>query len=509
MTLYPETFDPTTQTPFLNRLSRESLLSLPRSVQRPGFNPAALRTGILHLGCGSFHRGHQAPATQAAIEAEGKAGLRWGIASVSMRQSSIADALNEQQCLYTMLERGERGSKARVIGSIREAIFAQNEDVAVFHRMADPAIEIVTLTVTAAGYHLEPATGHLDLTHPDVAHDLRHAASPITAVGTLVRGLAECRSKGTRPPVIMSCDNLENNGSTLRQAVLDFASASDDALSKWIEGNVQFPNSMVDRIVPATTDEDLEEAVRLLGGVHDAVPVPAEPWMRWVIEDFEGDRPLWGAGGAEFVQDVRPYEISKLRMLNGAHMFLAYVGMLHDKMTIAEAAADPLLGELAERFILEEQGATVPLSESARQKYTANLMQRFRNPGIVHGMDRIGRNGSTKMSTRVLEPMRQNLEEGRDVQGAVLLIASWIRWFALHDQDALGFDVVDPRAETLHRLYQEKRHSYIAQAEAFLSMEEVFGQPLPQHDQVVKDVADVLHQLSRKPVKQVLADSLS
>ncbi|MFT4114030.1 mannitol dehydrogenase family protein [Silvibacterium sp.] len=460
------------------------------------------------MGCGSFHRAHQVLATQAAIETQGKDGLRWGIASVSMRRRELPDTLNRQNGLYTVLERSAHGTAALIAGALREAVYAPEDGRGVYRRIADPETSLVTLTITATGYHLDPASGQLDLQNPAILHDLKRPQLPTTAVGLLVQGLEEKRKDGGTPPVILCCDNLTNNGDTLRQTVLDFASVLDHSLSEWIARNVRFPNSMVDRIVPMTKPEDIAEACRLLGGFEDRAPVPTEPSTQWVIEEFEGDRPAWEAGGAEFVTDVRPFEASKLRMLNGVHMFLAYVGALDGKRTISEAAEDPIIGSLAEAFMLREQGAGVPLSASFKERYAASLMARFRNPGIVHMLSRIARNGSTKMSARILEPMRENLLAGRDVHGAILLIASWIRWFALHDQEIDGIHIVDPRAEMLHRLYRIHRGSYEAQAEAFLGEAEIFGPPLPDHQRIVREVAQMLHRLSHEPVGQVLQEAL-
>ncbi|MDE1176376.1 MAG: mannitol dehydrogenase family protein [Edaphobacter sp.] len=488
------------------QLSHGELGRLPAGLRRPGFDPADLKTGVLHLGCGNFHRAHQAVATQAAIEAEGRAGLRWGIASVSMRSPEVAQILTRQNGLYTVLQCDSTETEPMVVGSIVEAVFSPNDSRGLAARMANPDIALVTLTVTADGYHLEPSTCQLISDHPHIIQDLSHLSRPKTAVGALVSGLALIRERGGKPPVILSCDNLSANGSTLRQAVLDFASLVDDRLSAWIAGNVSFPNTMVDRIVPMTKAEDIAEAQELLGGMLDEAPVPTEPWFQWVIEDFDGPRPLWEAGGARFVTDVAPFELAKLRMLNGTHMLLAYVGALAGKNTVAEAAGDRTIGTLALRFMQKEQAAHVPFPSVTLDQYAKDLMQRFRNPAIVHMIERIGRNGSGKIATRVLEPMRQNLEAGIPVQGAMLLIASWIRWFALHEQDELDVQLVDPRADELRRICREASEDFRAQAEAFLSMEEIFGPPLPDHDRIVAEIGDLMRRLAHEPVAEVLAD---
>ena len=486
------------------QLSRQTLSRLPAGVHVPDFDPTRLKPGIVHLGCGNFHRAHQVAATQAAIEQMGHAGEDWGIVSASMRKPELAQTLTAQDNLYTLLTRAPDSTQASVMAAITQTVFARAEGETLAARIAAPLTRIVTLTVTASGYYLT-AEGRLDPRSKAIVTDLK-ASRPRTAVGILARGLELVRARGGVPPVILCCDNVNENGATLRQAVMDFAALrGDDKLAAWIGQNVQFPDSMVDRIVPTTTENDLQDAERLLGGLDDAAPVSAEPWFRWIISNFDGPRPLWEAyEGTRFVEDVGVFERAKLQMLNGAHMLLAYAGGLAGLDTVAQAASDPALGGLVERFMRDEQTAGIDLTNARLDTYAEDLMTRFRNPTIVHEALRIGRNGSAKMAGRVLRPMRENLEAGRPVGGAHLLIASWIHWFTEHDQGVPDRKLADPRAETLREICARTRGNPQAKAQEFRGMENVFGAPLPDHEAQVAAIAGLLQRFETQGVPAVL-----
>jgi fructuronate reductase len=341
------------------RLSVERLDCIADGVQRPAFNPASLRPGILHLGCGSFHRAHQAFLTQRAIEAEHRAGHGgdgstadgWGIVAASLVTPHAVRALAEQDGLYTVLERGPDETHASVIGVICGTIYGPDDPTLLQQVFADPAIRIVTATITGAGFCADVATGRLDARLPVVQDDLRRRR-PRTAIGILVDGLQQRRARGAAPPVVISCDNLPANGRVLRQVCIDFAALQDDRLADWIARHVQFPGTMVDRIVTAATSRDLERAASALGLV-DAMPVCAEPFYQWVIEQFEGPRPRWDAAGAEYVADVTAWEASKLRLLNGGHLAMACLGRLAGCATVADAMEVPGFNAFALRFMLE------------------------------------------------------------------------------------------------------------------------------------------------------------
>ena len=465
----------------LPRLSLKTLDRVPSRIRRPAFDVAAVRPGILHLGCGAFHRAHQAVFTQRAIEAEGTGRpSRWGIIGASLVRPRMRDALTPQDGLYTVLERGRDGVRAELIGAVRQVIFGPDDPAALPAYIADPAISIVTLTVTPSGYCLDGATGRLCPSNPQIQSDLARRV-PRSALGVLVNGLDQVRRAGRRPPVIMSCDNLPANGRTLRQATIDHAGLYDDALSNWIAGSVQFPCSMVDRIVPTSTETDEADAAEMLGLV-DRAPLSAEPFRQWVIEDFEGPRPLWEAAGAEFVADVTPWETAKLRLLNGTHMAIAYLGALAGLDTVSAVVKEPLFASYALRFMLQEQMPTLPPSGLDIVTYAHRLLERWRNPGIAHQLSRVGRNGSEKLQPRLLASVRENLEAGRAAPCTTLAVAAWICCVSGAGGRNRRADIEDPIRARMQALGQAARHDPQGLARATLELAEVFGEDLVTTD---------------------------
>lgn len=490
----------------LERLNRRRLDLIPATVKRPGFNPAELTCGILHFGCGAFHRGHQAVVTQRAIELEGAQGLRWGIASASMHRPTTPELLRPQGGLYTVMERDADGTRSEVIGSLGEIIHAPGDQLGLPERMANPAIRLVTLTVTANGYTLEPSSDRLNVDHPHVIHDLEASRRPKSAVGNLARGLDLIKRRGGVPPVIISCDNVSSNGQTLRQAVIDFAALRDDKLAAWIGEHVQFPSTMVDRIVPATRPADIAEAAGLLG-LSDLAPISAEPFLAWVIENFEGERPLWDHAGARFVNKVEPFELAKLRLLNGTHMLLAYVGAVAGYGTIAAASRDERLGALARRFMLDEQSIGLELSAAELVSDVDRLMARLRNPAIRHEVSRIGRNGSIKLATRIMTPLRENVDAGRSVDIALLAIACWISWQAPDAEVRYGIKPQDPHLSRLQALYVAAQGRPEALARRFTAQEDIFGPPLEPLQ--LERLTLMLGRLQAGAIHELMADMLA
>jgi fructuronate reductase len=469
---------------------------------------AALRPGILHLGCGAFHRAHQAVFTQRAIEAKPDVvPPAWGIISASLQRPTMRDALQPQDGLYTVLERGPLGASATVIGTLSEVVFAQENPTALLARFTDPAIRLVTLTVTSSGYCLDPATERLAVHHPDIQKDL-HASRPSSALGVLVAGLAKIHKAGRRPPVVMSCDNLPGNGRILRQAAMDYAALFDDELAGWISNSVQFPCSMVDRITPAVTEADMDDAEAMLG-LFDAAPVCAEPFRQWVIEDFVGPRPAWEAAGAEFVPDVTPWEASKLRLLNGTHMAIAYLGSLAGIQTVAEFVEDPVFAAYALRFMLAEQRPTLPPSGHDIKAYAHELLQRWRNPGIAHQLSRVGRNGSEKLQPRLLASVQENLEAGRPAPCTLLAVAAWIcctSGCVGHGHIAETQDPLIGRMQALGAAAGDNAERLTA---SVLAMEDVFGCDLPKLEDfragLIQAVGDLQRMGPHAAVKALLA----
>lgn len=458
-------------------LSLDSLAAVKHQVRRPGFDPAALRPGILHLGCGAFHRAHQALLTQRAIEVEHAAGRHplppWGIVSTSLRTPAVAQHLAAQDGLFTVLERDAEHTCATVVGSLRNCIFASARPAALRAVFLDPAIRIVTMTVTAAGYCADGRSGHLDTTDPQVQADLRQP-HPSTAIGVLVGGLRQRRDAGLPPPVILSCDNLPGNGRLLRQMCIDFAALQDDALSRWIGECVAFPSTMVDRIVPVCTRTDLDDARAALGLV-DAVPVSTEPYAQWVIEHFDGSRPRWDAVGAEYVHDVGPWEASKLRLLNGGHLAIACLGRLAGCRTVADALAVPGVSTYVLHFMLDEQKPTLPPSEHDIDAYARQLLARWRSRGIVHQLDRLLVQGSAKLPARLLDSLRENRRARRPTPCTLLAVAAWMLCTLQHDEAGMPFVLDDAMQDTLARRAGAHAHDPERLVDALLALPEIFG----------------------------------
>lgn len=346
----------------------------------------------------------------------------WGIVAASLRQPNTRDALARQDGLYTLLERGPSGTSAEIIGAIRAVLFAHDQRAELMRAFAQA--KIVTITVTASGYGLDPATGRMSPQNSDIKHDIDTGLRSST-LGVLVEGLRQTRARGARPPVILCCDNLPGNGRVLRAAAVDYAALFDDGLSEWIAREVQFPCSMVDRIAPAVNEFDRIDASMILG-LEDSAPVVTEPFSQWVIEDFEGPRPMWDAAGALFVSDVAEWETSKLRMLNGAHLALAYLGALAGYASVADTMSSPVFTRFCRRLMLREQGATLRRSPQDLAAYANELIERWSNPGMSHQLSRIGRDGSDKLDARLLAPAAENLAAGREAPCANLALAAWI-----------------------------------------------------------------------------------
>ena len=384
----------------MQTLSLSTLSELPQSIARPAYDPKRVGIGIVHLGVGAFHRAHQAEVVDAVVGRE----PQWGICGVSLKTPTSKNLLAPQDGLYTILQKSAAGTSARVIGSMRESMFLADDRTALMARFGDPAVRIVTLTVTEKGYCHDPATGKLNFEHPDIAHDLGNLDAPSSAPGLLVAGLAARRKANAGPITILCCDNLPHNGRIVESIVLALAHEWEPGVGDWIAHNATFPCTMVDRIVPATTVRDIEEASALLG-MRDEAPVVSEPYFQWVMEDrFAGGRPRWEEAGVQFADDVGPFETMKLRFLNGSHSTLAYLGYLAGHEYIWQATSDRDLGRLVERLMGEEIKPTVPPPpQTDLDAYCKQLLQRFRNPVLPHRTQQIAMDGSQKLP----DPLRE------------------------------------------------------------------------------------------------------
>ena len=404
---------------------------------------------IVHLGLGAFHRSHQAWYTHAASDA-----AAWGIASFTGRRADAALALSEQDGLYTVVERADAGDSFEVVGSIVAAVDGANV-ARLAELVAAPATAVITLTITEAAYRLD-AHGQLDRTDPDVVADLALLAAgaagagmPTTPLGRLVFALAARKAAGAGPLAVVCCDNLSNNGSVARSAVLGLAAAWDADLAAWVSDNVSFVSTSVDRITPRTTDADLA-AVQAACGFRDNSPVVAEPFRNWVLSgDFPAGRPRWEDAGAVFVDEIEPYENRKLWLLNGAHSLLAYAGQLRGHTTVAKALADPACLQAVEEF-WDEAAANLATAEEKRAElripeYRAELLARFRNARIAHHLAQIAMDGSTKLRMRAVPVLQAERANGRTGEAAARIIAAWTDYTRL-DFPGAATELADPLA---------------------------------------------------------------
>lgn len=482
------------------RLSRQTLDRLPATVERPDYDPARLAVGIVHLGIGAFHRAHQAVFTDAVLADDPS----WGICGVSLRSPETRDALAPQDGLYTLKVQDGEGEEVQVIGSVVELLCAPEDPEAVLARMANPATRIVSLTITEKGYCHNPATGKLDEGHPDVVHDLQNPARPKSAVGFIVEALARRASAGVPPFTLLSCDNLPSNGHVLKNVVTRFAELRDPALANIIR-ELASPSTMVDRIVPATTEKDRSDISAAIG-VVDAWPIVTEPFRQWVVEDdFPLGRPAWEKAGVVFVDDVAVFEMMKLRLLNGSHSTLAYLGYLAGAETVAEAMALPGMEALIEGLMVEEVSPTLPaLPGFDLAAYRRALLQRFRNPALRHRTWQIAMDGSQKLPQRLLGTIRDRIAAKASYDRLALGVAAWMRYARGLDEKGAAIDVRDPLAGRIAAAAQPlpRPEEIVA---ALLRVTEVFGEDLSSdeafRDTLVRTLATLMSKGAAAAVK--------
>ena len=492
--------------PQAGTLSLDALARLPGDVTRPAYDMAGVQVGIVHLGLGAFHRAHQAVYADDVLARD----PRWGICGVSMKTPRAVEPLAAQDGLYTLLLKEPSRTSARVIGAVRETAFAPADPAALVRRMADPRVHVVTLTVTEKGYCHDPASGTLDFAHPDIVHDLANPATPRSAVGFLCAALDVRRTTGVGALNVVCCDNLPHNGRVLAGLVSAFAERRSPELADWIRRRAAFPCTMVDRIVPATTDADVADVAQRLG-VRDAAPVVAEPFIQWVIENrFAAPRPPWEAVGAEIARDVAPYETMKLRLLNGSHSTLAYLGFLAGHATIAQAAGDTRLGRLVARQMSEEIVPTLaspPGTDLAR--YCATLITRFRNPALPHKTSQVAMDGSQKLPQRLLGTVRDRLARGASIRHLSLAVAGWMRYASGFDEHGAPIVVADPLAERYAAIAAEAGGEPRKLAKGLLGINAIFADDLRTTPVFVEAVTHHLESLVRRGVAATLDDHLA
>lgn len=483
------------------RLSRAALARLDPSVARPAYDFGAHGVGIVHIGAGAFHRAHQAVATDDALAASGG---DWRILGVSLRSTEIADVLEAQDGLFTVVSRSGEGDRARVVGSVAGVVAASRDREAVLSALAAPTVRIVSFTVTEKAYGIDRATGDIDPEHPAIAADLASPRSPIGVVGVLVEGLRRRYLVGLPPFTGLCCDNLPKNGELTRSGVIGFARRVDPELARWIEAEMAFPSSMVDRITPAPTDETRALA-KALTGFADEAAVETEPFSQWVIEDaFPDGRPTWEAGGALFVADVAPYERMKLRMVNGAHSMLAYTGFLAGHTYVRDVMADGDLAALVRRHVAAAAATLQPLPGIDLADYGAALAARFANPAIAHRTDQIATDGTEKLPQRIAAPALETLRAGGDARPFAFALAAWMRYCIGRTEAGTTFPLRDPR-EALIAAAVEAAAGDPARITANLLSLPVFPPELGGTDHFAAEVGDILATMMQGGMRAAIA----
>jgi mannitol 2-dehydrogenase len=477
-------------------------------VPGPAYDRDRVTTGIVHFGFGNFHRAHEAMFIDRLLASSDASG--WGICGVGVLPSDarMRDVMRAQSGLYTLvLKHADGRLEPRIIGSVTDYLFAPDDPEAVLRVLVDPATRIASLTVTEGGYNTDRVTGEFDLSNPQVAADLRPGAVPLTVFGLIVEGLRRRRDAGLTPFTVVSCDNIQGNGDVARSSFIAFAGAKDPELGRWIADNVAFPNSMVDRITPVTSAEERALVVDRFG-IEDAWPVVCEPFVQWVLEDrFTAGRPALESVGVQIVEDVQPYEAMKLRLLNASHQAMAYFGMLMGYRYAHEAATDPLIRELLDRYMREEAAPTLGQVPGVHlDEYMRSLLERFANPEIRDTLARLGTDASDRIPKFLLPVVRDALAAGGKVALSAGIVASWARFAEGVDEKGVPFDVSDPLRDALAERARAQRSDPLA----FLSNTEIFGSLADDarfRDEYQRTLADLHEQGAAKALESLLARS--
>lgn len=478
---------------------------LPSTVKQPQYDRSALRSRIVHIGFGAFHRAHQALLTDRVLNQQGG---DWGICEVSATvNEKLITSLRQQDHLFTVLEKGAEGHQAMVIGAVHESSHNQMDGAnAVLNKLLEPQVAIVSMTITEKGYCIEPGSKKLDLNHPAIRADLATPTQPTSVPGILVEALRLRRQGGLPAFTILSCDNISENGIGIKNAVLGLAKARDAELADWIAKHASFPSTMVDRIVPAATTESLQEVADLLG-VEDPCAISCEPFIQWVIEDnFVAGRPDWQVAGVQLVDDVLPFEEMKLRMLNGSHSFLAYLGYLAGYQTISQCMEDDHFHRAAYQVMMAEQAPTLNVTGVDLAAYATQLVERYCNPALKHRTWQIAMDGTQKLPQRLLDSVRWHRKHGSDCRYLILGVAGWMRYVSAVDDAGNAIDVRDPMLSVIQEAVNATKDD-ASRVYALLNIGSVFDNSLRQDQQFIADVTQAYIDLrdlgSKESVKRL------
>lgn len=472
------------------------------NVTLPSYDRSTIEAGIVHIGVGGFHRSHMAIYVDTLLKDPRWA--EWGICGVGLlpHDSAMAQAMLQQDNLYTVIERHKSGTSARVVGAMVEFLHAPSDPEAVLRKLADPKTRIVSMTITESGYHVNEATGSLDIMHPDIVQDLNSPKAPKTFYGYLAQALERRRLAGIPPFTVMSCDNVEHNGDLTERMLLAFAHELGGELAPWLAAHGAFPNSMVDRITPRTTEADREDLAQNFG-VGDLWPVVTEPFSQWVIEDkFACGRPPFEEAGVQIAQDVAPYETMKLRLLNGSHSSMAYLGNLKGLTYVHEVMEDGPMAAYIERMMLLEVMPNLPhVPGIDLPLYATTLLSRFANPAIADQLTRLCFDGSGKLPKFVLPAIEAGLAQGTPVKRLTLCVAAWMRYLTGIDEAGRTFAVSDPMVGQLQPLARQGEQD----PSMLLAVPGLFSDELRQSGAFHHEVADALKSLYERGAADTLA----
>nr|WP_242038600.1 mannitol dehydrogenase family protein [Chroococcidiopsis sp. [FACHB-1243]] len=482
------------------KLNEASLSRLSNNIRVPNYDRHQIINGIVHIGVGGFHRAHQALYLDNYLQQTRD--REWGICGVGLLEFDrrMRDALHSQDCLYTLVERSTEGDWARVIGSITRYLFAPDNRARVIDALADPHCRIVTLTITEAGYYYIEGSGEFDANHPTIQHDLQHPHEPIGVYGFLTAALDKRHQQGLPPFTVLSCDNLQGNGNIARKMLTAFAQMQNPELGNWIRDRVTFPNCMVDRITPATTAADLKMVAEQFK-IDDAFPVVAEPFLQWVVEDnFCAGRPDLESVGVQMTDDVHPYEMMKIRLLNASHLLIGYLGTLAGYTYVHEVMADPAIRQAVDRLMAEVTPTLQPVPGIDLDDYKQTLIQRFANPKIQDRLPRLCLNSAAKMPKFILGSLRDALQQDGAIDYMSLTIAAWFRYLKGQDDRGNAIEIDDPMADIL----TQRARSGGSDPRPLLSLSEIFGD-LSRSSRFVETVGNYLRSLDEFGAKGTLA----
>ncbi len=484
-------------------LNTANLGQIPASITRPSYDRKSLACGIVHMSVGGFHRSHQALYVHDLME---KSPSNWLISGIGLLPSDTTNinAMAEQDALYAILERNAKQDVVKICGGIKEVLHAPSNPAAVMERLLDDNVKILSLTITEKGYCYNQQ-GDLDLTNANIQNDLKSPDEPKTAYGYIVGALARRRQKGMKPFTVMSCDNLPGNGHLTQKLVLQFAAEIDSGLRDWIKDNVSFPNSMVDRITPVTT-QAIVDIVANDYGIQDKWPVVCEDFRQWVLEDkFCNGRPALEEVGVQLVADVEPYEKMKVRLLNGSHSALSYLSYLMGYRRVDLAMADPLIAQFVRAYMDHDITPSVPdVPGIDLAAYKDKLIERFANPAIGDQVQRLAEDGSQKIPNAILPCIEHQLQNGGSIKLAALALAGWFRYLSGTDEKVEAIEIKDPAKDKLQGRIKVSPQD----PTGVLGIEEIFGR-LGGNAKLIEEVRTALESLYAKGARQTVTDYLA